>query len=94
MNNSTAGSPPALQPHGLVNTHLLQWFDTLPKDGIDLRGILAAVERLIILRALRESDGVMRKAASLLGISRSDMSYKIRKHKLRRHTKIGRMRRP
>ena len=94
MNNSTAGSPPALQPHGLVNTHLLQWLDTLPEKYIDLRGTLAAVERLIILRALRESGGIMRKAASLLGISRGDMSYKIRKHNLRRHTKIGRMRRP
>ena len=94
MNNSTAGSPPALQAHGLVKEHLLHWLDTLPEECFDLRGILAAVERLIILRALRESGGIMRKAASLLGISRSDMSYKIRKHNLRRHTKIGRMRRP
>ncbi len=48
----------------------------------DLRGTLERVERDLLVRALAASDGVQAQAARRLGISRSDMTYKVKKYGL------------
>lgn len=55
--------------------------NALPED-IDLTAVLADIEAQLIQRALRNSGGVQAEAARKLGISRSDIAYKIKKHKL------------
>ena len=52
----------------------------LPPDGLDLRGHLADIERGIIESALLNSDGVVKKAAELLGIRRTTLVEKIRRY--------------
>ena len=54
------------------------WLDLLPKKP-DLRGTLDFVEAGLIRRALNESDGVQAEAARRLGVSRSDLSYKLKR---------------
>ena len=64
------------------DAHLVRWLSDLP-GVLDMRDTLAGVERLLLQRALREAGGVQAEAARNLGISRSDMTYKLRKHHLR-----------
>lgn len=45
----------------------------------NLKEVLADVERRLITRALTEADGVQAEAARRLGVSRSDLAYKIRR---------------
>jgi DNA-binding NtrC family response regulator len=58
-----------------------QEFDCLPR-GLDLPALIDTVESKIIRRALDDASGVQAEAARKLGISRSDIAYKIRKHHL------------
>lgn len=51
---------------------------TIP-EGMDLRRTLESVERRLLRNALDEAGGVQAEAARRLGISRSDMSYKLKK---------------
>ncbi len=51
-------------------------------EKVDLRQVMHSVERALLARALRAGDGVQAEAARGLGISRSDMAYKLRKHRL------------
>ncbi len=46
---------------------------------VDLRGLLDRIERRLIEKVLAETGGVQAEAARRLGISRSDMSYKVRR---------------
>ncbi len=55
----------------------------LPAGGLDLRQHLAAVERQMIETALKQSDGVVKNAAKLLGMGRTTLVEKIRRHELR-----------
>jgi sigma-54 specific flagellar transcriptional regulator A len=55
---------------------------SLPVEGIDLKKHLAAIERDMIVRALDESDGVVQHAARLLGIGRTTLVEKIRRHEI------------
>jgi len=48
-------------------------------ERVDLRELLDRIERRLIERTLAEADGVQAEAARRLGISRSDMSYKVRR---------------
>lgn len=57
----------------------------LPGEPIDLRSILENVERELIIGALASSGGAQAEAARRLGISRSDLAYKVNKHNLRPH---------
>jgi len=50
----------------------------LPPEGMSLK----AVERELIIQALRMSKGVQKDAAKLLGISSRVINYKIKKHRL------------
>lgn len=55
--------------------------ETLPPN-IDLPTFLDSIESRLIMHALRDSGGVQAEAARRLGISRSDIAYKIKKHHL------------
>lgn len=54
-----------------------------PNSGIDLKGYLANVECRMIQSALEEAEGVVQNAAKLLGIGRTTLVEKIRRHGLR-----------
>ena len=53
--------------------------DILPEVD-DLRAFLAEAERALILRTLKATNGAQAEAARRLGISRSDLGYKIAKY--------------
>ncbi len=57
----------------------------LPGEPIDLRSLLEIVERELIIGALASAGGAQAEAARRLGISRSDLAYKVNKHNLRPH---------
>ena len=50
-----------------------------PEQGLDLKRHLASVERDYICAALEQSDGVVKKAADLLGMGRTTLAEKIRR---------------
>jgi two-component system, NtrC family, response regulator HydG len=52
-------------------------------ETVDLRAFMAALEKAVIQRALRASSGAQAEAARRLGLSRSDVSYKLGKHNIR-----------
>jgi transcriptional regulator with GAF, ATPase, and Fis domain len=52
-------------------------------ETLDLRAFLTALEKALIQRALRASNGAQAEAARRLGLSRSDVSYKLGKHHIR-----------
>ena len=54
----------------------------LPKEGIDLKRYLARIEQDMIHQALVESDGVVQRAAELLGVGRTTLVEKIRRYEL------------
>lgn len=49
-------------------------------DQIDLREFLEQTEQQLITRAIRNANGVQAEAARQLGLSRSDLAYKIKKY--------------
>jgi transcriptional regulator with GAF, ATPase, and Fis domain len=59
-----------------------EWIASLP-ETVDLRGILTAVERRLIQRALNGTSGAQAEAARRLGLSRSDLGYKLSKHEIK-----------
>jgi two-component system response regulator PilR (NtrC family) len=52
---------------------------TIGEEGIDLDGVLAEVEREILLKALDRSGGVRKRAAELLRITFRSMRYRLAK---------------
>ena len=52
-------------------------------ETLDLREFLASLEKAIIQRALRATSGAQAEAARRLGLSRSDVSYKLGKHNIK-----------
>ncbi len=56
-----------------------QLSDILPEVD-DLRNFLAEVEKTLILRTLKSTNGAQAEAARRLGVSRSDLGYKIAKY--------------
>ncbi len=59
------------------------WMDLLPEVD-DLRAFLTGVEKEIILRALTATGGAQAEAARRLGLSRSDLAYKLTKYDIRK----------
>ena len=53
-------------------------------ETLDLREFLASLESAVIQRALRTTGGAQAEASRRLGLSRSDISYKLGKHNIRR----------
>ncbi|HLZ42171.1 MAG TPA: sigma-54 dependent transcriptional regulator [Candidatus Sulfotelmatobacter sp.] len=58
---------------------LREWVRTLP-HSLDLRDTLTEIEKSLIERALQRANGVQAEAARMLGLSRSDMGYKVAKY--------------
>jgi len=52
--------------------------------SLDLRAELEAIERELICRALESAEGVQAEAARRLGLSRSDLAYKLKKYQIAR----------
>lgn len=61
-----------------------QWLESL-SHPLSLRETLEEVERQCLIRALKASHGIQAKAARKLGLSRSDIFYKIKKHGLEKY---------
>jgi DNA-binding NtrC family response regulator len=53
-------------------------------DRLDLRALLAAVEKSVIEKTLQSTRGAQAEAACRLGLSRSNLSYKLSKYALRK----------
>ncbi len=53
---------------------------SLPPNGIDLEGMIAAIERDFLLKALQRSHGVKKDAASLLGLDFRSFRYRLSKY--------------
>ncbi len=67
---------------GLAEPAEVTPIESLP-ENLSLRDTLEHVEVLMLKRSLEESGGNQAKAARRLAISRSDMSYKLKKYALR-----------
>jgi DNA-binding NtrC family response regulator len=71
------GAAPSSRPGTEVTIELLA--AQLPEQ-LDLREMLAKLERSLIERAINSSGGVQAEAARRLGLSRSDLGYKVGKY--------------
>jgi DNA-binding NtrC family response regulator len=68
-------------PGGSANSRSVSPAAVLPEvDG--LRNFSAEAEKALILRTLKSFNGARAEAARRLGVSRSDLGYKIAKHGL------------
>ena len=74
---------PELFPAGGGSPGIIQtsstWIDSLPPT-IDLRRLLLETEKKLVARALRLSKGSQAEASRRLGLSRSDLAYKMRRY--------------
>ena len=59
-----------------------EWIASLP-ETVDLRGLLTSLERRLIQRALNATSGAQAEVARRLGLSRSDLGYKLSKHEIK-----------
>ncbi len=59
-----------------------RWLDSLPEE-VELRPVLADMEKKLIERALRSTHGAQAEAARKLGLSRSDLAYKLSKYDIK-----------
>ena len=66
----------------------LGWIEALP-PSFDLRNFLSTVEKSLIERTLQSTRGAQAEAARRLGLSRSDLSYKLLKYELRKETAVS-----
>jgi DNA-binding NtrC family response regulator len=66
----------------------LGWIEALP-SSFDLRSFLSTVEKTLIERTLQSTRGAQAEAARRLGLSRSDLSYKLLKYELRKETAVS-----
>jgi two-component system response regulator PilR (NtrC family) len=51
----------------------------LPAEGVDLDQLVSDYERTWVLRALEQTGGVRKRAATLLGISFRSLRYRLEK---------------
>lgn len=54
----------------------------LPAEGIDLKAVVADLERLYIVKAMERTNGNQTEAAKLLSISRDQLRYRLEKYSL------------
>ena len=59
-----------------------QFAEMMPETH-DLRDFLASLEKAVIQRALKITGGAQAEVARRLGLSRSDLSYKLGKHRIK-----------
>lgn len=58
-------------------------------NDMHLNRVLEIVEKETVLKCLADNNGNLNKAAKSLGISRQNLHYRIRKHKLKKSTEYG-----
>ena len=75
-NGATPRITAELTPHQLA--------EMIPETH-NLRDFLAALEKAVIQRALKITEGAQAEVARRLGMSRSDLSYKLGKHRIKDH---------
>jgi DNA-binding NtrC family response regulator len=68
---------------GPQKMEMRDWIRTLPAS-VDLRELLTGFEKGLIERALEQANGVQAEAARMLGVSRSDIGYKVAKYEIGR----------
>jgi transcriptional regulator with GAF, ATPase, and Fis domain len=68
-----------MESGGMAGVKSKELSDLLPEVD-DLRNFLAEVEKTLILRTLKSTHGAQAEAARRLGLSRSDLGYKIAKY--------------
>jgi DNA-binding NtrC family response regulator len=73
--SATEPAPPGITPGGRPTN-----IEELLPEVTNLRGFLMEVEKTLILRALKATVGAQAEAARRLGISRSDLGYKMTKY--------------
>ena len=61
----------------------LSLYDFQPAEAVNLREVLDNLEKGLIVRALKASDGVQAEAARRLHLSRSDLAYKLAKYEIK-----------
>ena len=66
-----------------LRIEMADWIRTLP-PSVELRELLTAFEKGLIERALEQANGVQAEAARMLGLSRSDIGYKVAKYAIGR----------
>lgn len=59
-----------------------QFAEMMPETH-NLREFLASLEKAVIQRALKITDGAQAEVTRRLGMSRSDLSYKLGKHRIK-----------
>jgi two-component system response regulator PilR (NtrC family) len=52
----------------------------IPDEGLDLEGMVERLERSLLIKALKKTNGVRKQAASLLGISFRSIRYRLDKY--------------
>ncbi len=67
----------------VINMQLHIDGQSLESTGIDLKEYLNSLEKQMIERALEEADGVVQQAARSLGVGRTTLVEKIRRHGIR-----------
>lgn len=67
------------EPGGAKTLGMREWISTLPAS-VDLRELLTTFERGLLERATEQANGVQAEAGRMLGLSRSDMGYKVAKY--------------
>lgn len=72
--------PPADTPEVLSHDVQPSGLAVLPQDGLDLKQYLANVEQDLIHQALTEADGVVQRAADILGVRRTTLAEKIKRY--------------
>jgi DNA-binding NtrC family response regulator len=80
-----AGETVETEENGRGGSINLGWIEALP-PSFDLRNFLSTVEKTVIERTLQSTGGAQAEAARRLGLSRSDLSYKLLKYELRKET--------
>ncbi|MGQ9745008.1 MAG: sigma-54-dependent transcriptional regulator [Dissulfurimicrobium sp.] len=61
---------------------MLQFDIDIPDGGMDMEGFLAEIERKLLLKALKKTNGVKTEAAALLGMNFRSFRYRLAKHGL------------
>ena len=59
-----------------------QFAEMMPETH-DLREFFASLEKAVLQRALKMTGGAQAEVARRLGLSRSDLSYKLGKHRIK-----------
>ena len=74
--------PGTMAPNTLQADLTIEQLAAQLPEQLDLRDLLATLERILISRAIDSSGGVQAEAARRLGLSRSDLGYKVSKYSI------------